>query len=151
MTLSPDRTTTPTTTTALQWAPLIRPNYRTLLTTHGKCISSTPSTQNRITDYFRYVGDILLIFDPELTDIQFIITDFKTLHPNLHFTAENERDNIINYLDISIQKKCNRFDLLSYREIDVITSNACTVLPITHVIASRNDTMTVTSCVTVRE
>ena len=40
-------------------------------------------------------------------------------------------------------KKCNRFDLLSYREIDVITSNACTVLPITHVIASRNDTMTV--------
>ena len=41
------------------------------------------------------------------------------------------------------KKKCNRFDLLSYREIDVITSNACTVLPITHVIASRNDTMTV--------
>ena len=31
------------------------------------------------------------------------------------------------------KKKCNRFDLLSYREIDVITSNACTVLPITHV------------------
>ena len=40
-------------------------------------------------------------------------------------------------------KKCNRFDLLSYREIDVITSNACTVLLITHVIATRNDTMTV--------
>ena len=37
-------------------------------------------------------------------------------------------------------KNCNRFDLLSYREIDVITSNACTVLPITHVIAVREVT-----------
>ena len=43
----------------------------------------------------------------------------------------------------TVLKKCNTFDLLSYRECDVITSNACTVLPITHVIASRNDTMTV--------
>ena len=39
-----------------------------------------------------------------------------------------------------LRKKCNRFDLLSYREIDVITSNACTVLPITHVIAVREVT-----------
>ena len=41
---------------------------------------------------------------------------------------------------INILEKCNRFDLLSYREIDVITSNAYTVLPITHVIAVREET-----------
>ena len=40
-------------------------------------------------------------------------------------------------------KICNKFDLRSYREIDVITSNACVVLLITQAIASRNDIMTV--------
>jgi hypothetical protein len=62
------------------------------------------SHKNGIIDYFRYVDDILLIFDPEFTDIQSILTDFNTSHPNLHFTAETERDNTINYLDIYIQK-----------------------------------------------
>ena len=41
------------------------------------------------------------------------------------------------------KEKCNKFDLRSYREIDVITSNACVVLLITQAIASRNDIMTV--------
>ena len=40
-------------------------------------------------------------------------------------------------------KKCNKFDLRSYHEIDVITSNTCVVLLITQAIASRNDIMTV--------
>ena len=39
-------------------------------------------------------------------------------------------------------KKCNKFDLRSYREIDVKTSNVCVVLLITRGIASR-DIMTV--------
>ena len=41
------------------------------------------------------------------------------------------------------KKKCNKFDLRSYREIDVITSKACVVLLITQANASRNDIMTV--------
>jgi hypothetical protein len=65
------------------------------------------SHKHGIIDYFRYVDGILLIFDPELTDIQAILTDFNTSHPNLHFTAETERDNTINYLDISIQNPHN--------------------------------------------
>jgi len=60
--------------------------------------------KHRIIDYFRYVDDILLIFDPNHSDIQSILTDFNELHPNLHFTAETERDNTINYLDFSIHK-----------------------------------------------
>jgi hypothetical protein len=62
------------------------------------------SQKHKIINYFRYVDDILLIFDPDHTDIQIILTDFNTLHPNLLFTAESERDNIINCLDISIHK-----------------------------------------------
>jgi hypothetical protein len=63
------------------------------------------SHKHRIIDYFRYVDDILLIFDPNHTDIQSILTDFNALHPNLYFTAEIGRDNPINSLYISIQKK----------------------------------------------
>jgi len=62
------------------------------------------SHKHRIIDYFRYVDDILLIFDPNHSDIQSILTDFNALHPNLHFIAEIKRDNTINYLDISIHK-----------------------------------------------
>jgi len=45
--------------------------------------------KHRIIDYF-------LIFDPNHSDIQSILTDFNALHPNLHFTAETERDHTIN-------------------------------------------------------
>jgi hypothetical protein len=62
------------------------------------------SHKHRIINYFRYVDDILLIFDSNHTDIQTILTDFIALHPNLQFTAEVEKDSIINYLDISIHK-----------------------------------------------
>ena len=57
------------------------------------------SHKHKIINYFRYVDDIL-IFDPNHTDIQAILTDFNTLCPNLSFTAEIETDNIISYLDI---------------------------------------------------
>jgi len=60
--------------------------------------------KHRINDYFRYVDDILLIFDPNHSDIQSILREFNALHPDLHFTAETERDYTINYLDISIHK-----------------------------------------------
>jgi len=60
--------------------------------------------KHRIIDYFRYADDIFLIFDPNHSDIQSILTDFSALHPNLHFTAETERNNTINYLHISIHK-----------------------------------------------
>jgi len=62
------------------------------------------SHKHKIINYFRYVDNILLIFDPNHTYIQKTLTDFNMLHPNLLFTAEIERDNIINYLDIPIHK-----------------------------------------------
>ena len=67
-------------------------------------------------DYFRYVDDILIIFNPELSDIQSILKDFNALHPKLHFTAETERDNTINFLDISIQKTSHNLRTSIYRK-----------------------------------
>ena len=60
------------------------------------------STKHKIIDYFRYVDDILLIFDSNHTDIQTILNDFNAIHLKLKFTAEIETDNKINYLDVTI-------------------------------------------------
>ena len=44
-----------------------------------------------IINYFRYVDDILLIFNSTQTNTQSILTDFNSIHPNLHFTTETEQ------------------------------------------------------------
>jgi len=74
------------------------------------------SHKHSIINYFRYEDDILIIFDSTHSDIQTILTDFNALHPNLHFTAEVERDQTINYLDISIHKTPNNLRTSIYRK-----------------------------------
>jgi len=62
------------------------------------------STKHRIINYFQYVNDILIIFDPSQSSIQAILADFNNLHSNLQCTAETEENNAINYLDITIHR-----------------------------------------------
>jgi hypothetical protein len=62
------------------------------------------SKKLKITCYFRYVDDILIIYDSRHTDINSIQNDFNTIHPNIKFTAEIESDNKIHYLDITIHR-----------------------------------------------
>jgi hypothetical protein len=81
------------------------------------------SHKHRIIDYFRYVDDILLISDLNHSDIQSNLTDFNTLHPNLHLTAEIKRDNTINYLDISIHKTPHELKVGIYRKPTFTDSN----------------------------
>jgi hypothetical protein len=80
------------------------------------------SHKHRIINYFRYVDDILLIFDSNHTDIQTILTDFNALHPNLQFTAEVEKDSVINHLDISIHKTPNNLKTSIYRKPTLLDS-----------------------------
>ena len=79
--------------------------------------------KHNIVNYFPYVDDILLIFDPIHTDIQAILRDFNALHPNLQFTAEIERDNTLNYLDISIHKTPNNIKTSIHRKSTFTDSN----------------------------
>ena len=46
--------------------------------------------KHNITNYFLYVDDILLIFDPSHTDIPSTLNDFNAIYPKLHLTAETE-------------------------------------------------------------
>ena len=62
------------------------------------------------------MDDILIIFDSNHTDIQAILTDFNTLHPNLKFTAETETDNMINYLDVTIHRTPTDWKMSIYRK-----------------------------------
>jgi hypothetical protein len=55
------------------------------------------SAKHKIINYFRYVDDILIIFNPNHTKIQSILAD------TLQFTAEAEK-NAINYLDVNIHR-----------------------------------------------
>jgi hypothetical protein len=60
--------------------------------------------KHRLVNYFRYVDDILVIYDSSTTDIMSILNDFNSIHPNLTFTDELEQDNKLNFLDITIHK-----------------------------------------------
>jgi len=64
--------------------------------------------QHKLMNYFRYVDDILLIYDSQHTNINAILNDFNPIHPKLRFTEETEQNNKINYLDITIHKKTHK-------------------------------------------
>jgi len=74
------------------------------------------SMKHEIINYFRYVEDILIIFDPTHSSIQAILDDFNALHQNLQFTAELEENNTISYLDITIQKNPTSWKTAIYRK-----------------------------------
>jgi hypothetical protein len=51
---------------------------------------------HKIIGYFRYVDDILMIFDQTTTDINQVLKEFNTATPSLQFTMDFEKDNKIN-------------------------------------------------------
>ena len=77
---------------------------------------STPIKQHKIINYLLYVEDILLILDPNHTNIQNILDDVNAVHPNLKFTAETETNNKINYLDVTIHKTPKNWKISIHRK-----------------------------------
>jgi len=62
------------------------------------------SDKHKIIKYFRYVDDVLFIYDTNHTDVQNTVRDFNTIHPKLKFTVECKTNNQINFLDITIHR-----------------------------------------------
>jgi hypothetical protein len=58
------------------------------------------SEKHSIINYFRYVDDILVVFDPNHTNIQAILEEFNAIHPKLQFMREMEANNTLSYLDV---------------------------------------------------
>jgi hypothetical protein len=68
-----------------------------------------------IMGYFRYVDDLLIVYDESKTDIDDLINCFNSLTPKLHFTVEKETRGSINFPDVTIHRKENNFSVDIYR------------------------------------
>ena len=80
---------------------------------------SFPRCVYQITKITKYVLDVQSEHNPNHpnhTNIQAILDDFNAIHPKLWFTAEVERDNTLNYLDISIHRTPTNLKTSIYRK-----------------------------------
>jgi hypothetical protein len=60
--------------------------------------------KHQIIDYYRYVDDILIIYNEQDTNIQSTLDKFNNIHPKIKFTIEQESLNMIHCLDLTITK-----------------------------------------------
>ena len=65
--------------------------------------------------YFRYVDDTFVIFGSELECERFYL-DLNQLHPALTFTVEKEKNNSLNFLDVSVEREGTGFLTSIYRK-----------------------------------
>jgi hypothetical protein len=61
------------------------------------------------------VDDILIIYNAKMTNIGSTLDEFNMIHTKIKFMMEEEQDNKINYLDITIVKTHSRLQLGIYR------------------------------------
>jgi len=64
--------------------------------------------ETRVEGYFRYVDDILIVCNENLTDINEIHNRFNSISPDLNFTLELEQDDALNFLDLTIKKTATK-------------------------------------------
>ena len=66
--------------------------------------------------YYRYVDDIRIIYDHSKTNRNEIERYINSIHHELKFTATDELNNTINFLDITITRKKTKLDINIYRK-----------------------------------
>jgi len=64
--------------------------------------------------YFRYVDDILIIYNENITDVNQVLKSFNDMTPSLTFTLEQE--NKMNFLDILIIKTKDKISFDIYKK-----------------------------------
>ena len=70
---------------------------------------------HNIVGYFRYVDDILVVYNEDTTNIDSLLLQFNNLSPKLEFTTEKEENQKINFLDITITRESEGFSIDIYR------------------------------------
>jgi hypothetical protein len=85
--------------------------------------------KHHILDYYRYVDDILIIYNVNYTNIQDTSNDFNSVRPKIQYTIETQIDNKLNYLDVTIENTNNTFTFNIYRKPTttdlIIPNNSC--------------------------
>jgi hypothetical protein len=72
--------------------------------------------KHQIIDYYRYVDDILIIYNEHHTNIDNTLNEFNRIHLKIKFTVEKETQNKINCLDVTITKEGNKLTFAIYRK-----------------------------------
>jgi hypothetical protein len=72
--------------------------------------------RNNTMGYFRYVDDILVVYDKTLTSIDEVLDSFNRIMPTMKFRIEKERENTINFLDITIGREQDKLNFDIYRK-----------------------------------
>jgi hypothetical protein len=94
---------------------------------HTKIIDILQS--HNIIDYYRYVDDILIVYNESNTNINNTLIEFNSIHPNIQYTMEKQTDNILNYLNISIHNTNSKLTFGIYRKPtttdSIIHNNSC--------------------------
>jgi hypothetical protein len=70
----------------------------------------------KIEGYFRYLDDILIVYEGNTTNIKKVLNSFNNINPELTFSMEQEKDNKLNFLDITITKDANKLTYEIYRK-----------------------------------
>jgi tRNA/tmRNA/rRNA uracil-C5-methylase (TrmA/RlmC/RlmD family) len=73
-------------------------------------------TSNHILGYFRYVDDILIIYNKTITNIHTVHDEFNRINKDIQFTIEDGANDSINFLDITIQKTDKSITINIYRK-----------------------------------
>jgi hypothetical protein len=120
---------------AYQWEPLPQVSYQKYFLQyieHTNIINILSKFHTE--SYSRYVDDILLIYNKTRTNIQEVLGEFNKIHHNLQFTLEQENDNTIIFLDISILRKDVKLKFNIYRKptSSSIVIHASSCHPIEH-------------------
>jgi hypothetical protein len=83
--------------------------------------------RQEIIGYFRYVDDILIIYDQNKTNIEHTLNEFNKLQSSIKFTMEKEIHHSINFLDLTIHREEENLKFTIYRkptQTDIIIPNS---------------------------
>jgi hypothetical protein len=85
--------------------------------------------RHHIIGYYRYVDDLLLVFDTQITNICNVLQEFNTVTPTLRFTLEEETNNKINFLNITIIHNVDSIQFNRYQKPTItdaiISADSC--------------------------
>lgn len=88
-------------------------------------ISKLPSFQNSVVFWFRYVDDVICLFNGSDSLLKSFLVDINSIHDNIVFTMEDSSNNSLPYLDLRISVLDNSFDFDIYRK----PTNTDTLIP----------------------
>lgn len=77
-------------------------------------LSEANKHTNKITLYNRYVDDTFMMLNGNKRQLELLLTYLNSLAPNLKFTLDIEKDKILNFLDMVIEKKNNKLSFKIY-------------------------------------